>query len=56
MASKLHRPNHYHSVFEPFRRPMPALDRFYQRLVHIPCGWWVSEADRARIADALRRG
>ncbi|MCK6403038.1 MAG: DegT/DnrJ/EryC1/StrS family aminotransferase [Sphaerotilus natans subsp. sulfidivorans] len=56
MASKLHRPNHYHSVFKPFRRPMPALDRFYQRLVHIPCGWWVSPTDRERIVDALRQG
>ncbi|WP_296225425.1 DegT/DnrJ/EryC1/StrS family aminotransferase [Ralstonia sp. UBA689] len=56
MASKLHRPNHYHSVFEPYRRPMPGLDEFYRKLVHVPCGWWVSDEDRERIADALARG
>lgn len=55
-ASKLHRPNHLHSVFAPYRRPMPALDSFYRRLVHIPCGWWVSVDDRERIVEALRRG
>lgn len=55
-ASKLHRPNHYHSIFKPFRREMPGLDTFYRRLVHIPCGWWVDDEDRVRIVDALRRG
>lgn len=55
-ASKLHRPNHYHSVFAPYRRPLPGLDAFYQRLVHIPCGWWVGDAERDLIVDALRRG
>ena len=55
-ASKLHRPNHFHSVFAPHRRPLPQLDEFYRRLVHIPCGWWVGADDRARIVDALRQG
>lgn len=55
-ASKLHRPNHYHSVFAPFAGPLPGLDRFYERLVHIPCGWWVDDADRERIVNALAKG
>ncbi|USU10651.1 DegT/DnrJ/EryC1/StrS family aminotransferase (plasmid) [Sphingomonadaceae bacterium OTU29MARTA1] len=55
-AGKLHRPNHFHSVFAPYRRDMPGLDSFYRRLVHIPCGWWVSDADRERIVDTLRKG
>lgn len=55
-ASKLHRPNHLHSVFAPMRRPMPGLDRYYRRLTHLPCGWWVSDEDRERIVDALSRG
>jgi len=55
-ASKLHRPNHLHTVFAPWRRPLPGLDAFYRRLVHIPCGWWVGAADRERIVDALRKG
>lgn len=55
-ASKLHRPNHLHTVFARDRRPMPGLDAYYRRLTHIPCGWWVTEEDRARIVDALQRG
>jgi dTDP-4-amino-4,6-dideoxygalactose transaminase len=55
-AAKLHRPNHLHTVFEPYARPMPGLDDFYRRLVHLPCGWWVSDEERARMVEALRRG
>ncbi|UVO50931.1 DegT/DnrJ/EryC1/StrS family aminotransferase [Sphingomonas sp. SUN019] len=55
-ASKLHRPNHLHSVFAPYRRDLPGLAEFYRRLVHIPCGWWVSDADRERIVSALSKG
>jgi len=55
-ASKLHRPNHLHSVFSSVQRPLPQLETYYRRLTHIPCGWWVTEDDRHRIVDALRRG
>lgn len=55
-ASKLHRPNHYHSVFAPYAGSLPGLNAFYQRLVHIPCGWWVDDAARAHIVDALKKG
>lgn len=55
-ASKLHRPNHLHSIFESYRRPLPGLENFYQRLVHIPCGWWVSDEDREHISSLIRRG
>lgn len=55
-ASKLHRPNHLHSIFESYRQPLPGLDSFYQRLVHIPCGWWVTDEDREHISSLLKRG
>lgn len=55
-ASKLHRPNDRHSVFAPFRRPLPGLGAFYDRLVHIPCGWWVSATQRQAIVDQLKKG
>lgn len=55
-ASKLHRPNHLHSVFAHLRRPLPGLDSYYRRLTHLPCGWWVSNEDRERIVDALSKG
>jgi perosamine synthetase len=55
-ASKLHRPNHLHSVFESTRRALPNLDNYYLRLTHIPCGWWVSDEDRARIIETISKG
>lgn len=55
-ASKLHRPNHLHSVFAASARELPGLSEYYRRLVHIPCGWWVSVEDREMIVDALARG
>ena len=55
-ASKLHRPNHYHTVFAPFAGKLQGLENFYKRLIHIPCGWWVTDDDRAVIAEALSKG
>jgi len=56
VASKLHRPNHQHSVFRPFAGEMPGLDDFYHRLLHIPCGWWVDDNTRGAIVTALAKG
>lgn len=55
-ASKLHRPNHLHSIFKPFADALPNLDKYYSRMIHIPCGWWVTAEDRERIVDALKKG
>lgn len=55
-ASKLHRPNHLHSVFAAMRLPLPGLDAYYRRLTHIPCGWWVTDEDRERVVDTLSKG
>lgn len=55
-ASKLHRPNSFHSIFAGSQRSLPGLDAFYGKLLHIPCGWWVSDDDRERIVDIIRKG
>ncbi|MBI1624172.1 DegT/DnrJ/EryC1/StrS family aminotransferase [Comamonas suwonensis] len=55
-ASKLHRPNNFHSIFSQSETSLPGLEKFYQRLLHIPCGWWVSAEDRNHIVNALRKG
>ena len=56
MASKLHRSNNLHSIFSSSQKPLPGLDQFYKRLLHIPCGWWVTDEDRERIVDVIRKG
>ncbi len=55
-ASPVHRRNDEHSVFASSRRALPGLDAFTARMVHLPCGWWVEDEDRERIADAVRAG
>lgn len=56
MASKLHRPNHLHTIFNGFAGPLPQLDTYYRRMVHIPCGWWLTVEDRERMVAALKKG
>jgi perosamine synthetase len=55
-ASPVHRRNDLHSVFADSRAQLPGLDTFAERMLHLPCGWWVTDEDRERIVDAIRRG
>lgn len=54
--SQVHRRNDWHSIFADSRCDLPGLDFFYSRMLHIPCGWWVSDEDRSFIVDTIRRG
>jgi perosamine synthetase len=54
--SQAHKRNDLHSVFASSRCELPGLDSFYSRMLHIPCGWWVSDEDREFIVDTIRRG
>ena len=54
--SQCHKRNDRHSVFASSRRELPGLDSFYARMLHIPCGWWVSDEDKEFIADTIKQG
>lgn len=54
--SQAHKRNDLHSVFAASRCDLPGLDEFYRRMVHIPCGWWVDDAQREYIVDVIRKG
>jgi perosamine synthetase len=56
LASKLARPNNLHSIFRDANKPLPGLDNFYRRLLHVPCGWWVTEEERQQIVDIVKKG
>lgn len=56
MASELHKRNDWHDFLNDFNSELPALDKFYDKMVHIPCGWWVSTEDRERIASVIKKG
>jgi perosamine synthetase len=55
-TSLAHKRNYLHSVFASSRAPLPALDAFYPKMIHLPCGWWVDDADREYIAAVIREG
>ena len=55
-ASQLHHRSDTHSVFAESKCELPGLDEFYDNFVHIPCGWWVDDAERGRIADCIKKG
>lgn len=56
MASELHKRNDSHTFLNDFNEEIPAMDRFYKRLVHIPCGWWVTNEDREAILKTIKEG
>lgn len=55
-ASPLHHRTDTHSVFSESKCELPNMDKFYSEFVHIPCGWWVTDADREMIAAAIKHG
>ncbi len=56
VASPLHLRNDKHSVFNSDGSKTPNLDVFYQQFVHIPCGWWVTNEDREKIVELIKKG
>jgi perosamine synthetase len=55
-SSQVHKRNDLHTVFAASRCALPGLDAFYQRMIHIPCGWWVGDEQREFMVDVIRRG
>ena len=56
MASELHKRNDTHSFLNDNPQHLPNLDKFYSKMVHIPCGWWLDDIKREMIVDVIRRG
>ncbi|WP_269237503.1 DegT/DnrJ/EryC1/StrS family aminotransferase [Flavobacterium flavigenum] len=56
MASELHKRNDLHTYLNDYRTKLPNLDLFYSKMVHIPCGWWVTDEDKERMVTLIKRG
>ncbi len=56
MASEIHKRNDLHTYLNDYPTTLPNLDKFYSRLVHIPCGWWVTLEDCDTMIDAIKKG
>lgn len=56
MASELHKRNDWHDFLNDFNSFLPNLDIFYEKMVHIPCGWWVGDEEREQIIKTIKSG
>lgn len=56
VASELHKRNDLHSLLNDFNAELPELDKFYSKMLHIPCGWWVTDEDRDKIVNVIKKG
>jgi perosamine synthetase len=56
MASEIHKRNDKHDFLNDYPTQLPNLDNFYSRLVHIPCGWWVSIEHCDKMIKLIKNG
>ena len=55
ICSPLHLRNDRHSIFEDGSH-LNGLESFYSRFIHWGCGWWLSQEDRIKIVDLIKKG
>lgn len=56
MASELHKRNDLHDYLNDYPTTLPNLDLFYNKMVHLPCGWWVSREDCDKMIALIKKG
>ena len=52
-VSKVHSRNDIHDCFSEFQSDLPKTKLIDEKMIQIPCGWWVSESDINYIADSI---
>lgn len=55
VVSQVHARNDHHTMVKPFQCELPGVDAFTDEQVSIPVGWWLTEDERAHVAEAIRR-
>lgn len=56
MASELHQRNDHHTYFDDFHAELQNLDHFYSKMLHLPCGWWVTKDDCDKMILIMKEG
>jgi perosamine synthetase len=56
VASELHKRNDLHTYLNDYPTVLPNLDIFYKKMVHIPCGWWVTKTDLEKMISIIKGG
>lgn len=55
MVSQVHIRNDIHTAFRGFERNLPGVDEFSEQQVSIPVGWWVTDEDRVKVVEAIKK-
>jgi dTDP-4-amino-4,6-dideoxygalactose transaminase len=55
-VSQVHARNDKHTMFREFIEPLRGVDAFTREMICIPIGFWVGQAEREQIVDAIKRG
>lgn len=53
-SGQVHQRNDQLTALGAFTRPLPGVDVYAARYLAIPCGWWMSDSDVEKVADAVR--
>lgn len=56
MGSELHKRNDLHTYLNDYPTELPNLDMFYSKMVHLPCGWWVTKEDCDKMISLIKEG
>lgn len=57
MASELHKRNDSHTFLNDFPgTQLPNMDEFYKKMLHLPCGWWVTKEDCDKMINIMKGG
>jgi len=54
-CSQVHKRNDQHSFLNDFNEDLPNLNLFLKKMIHIPCGWWLSKSDLYHIVNTIKR-
>lgn len=49
MVSQVHNRNDIHSCLQAYKCKLPQLDQLVEKMVCIPCGWWLTDKDVNKI-------
>ncbi len=55
-VNQVHTRNDHYTALAAFRTPLPQMDQIAAEMICIPVGWWVGDAERRQIIDAIRGG
>lgn len=56
MVSRVHERNDIHSCVREFKCNLPGVDKAVSEMISIPVGWWVTNEDREKIVQLIKKG